>query len=299
LYGDEDFLDGDGKRKDPWYKPAWSPDTYLSGFYLGSVIAVRKGVWDRGIQNLPEWKEKEKQGEVIKDEKNGCTITCIPFEKSEEIKAILLSILEGVGGFEKNCHTICRYGEILFHVHSKEVWQDYLETSTERQNKAKEKSLVSIIIPSKDNPEILKNCLDSLNELENVEILVVDNGSSPKNRNKIETLLVDHKYLYHPMPFNFSEMCNLGAREAKGKFYLFLNDDIEVYGANWLDKMKEKASENYVGAVGLKLYYPQSKKIQHAGITNLPVGPVHKLQFAEDDKNYYFHRNKVPGIVWL
>ena len=94
------------------------------------------------------------------------------------------------------------------------------------------------------------------------------------------------------MPFNFSHMCNMGAGLATGDYVLFLNDDIEAHGTTWLDKMKEKASQNYVGAVGLKLYYPQSQKIQHAGITNLPVGPVHKLQFAEDDKSYYFNRNK-------
>ena len=292
LYGDEDFLDKDGRRTEPWYKPAWSPDTYLSQFYLGSVIAIRKSVWDRGIQGDAGWLEKEKQAEVVKDEKNGCTITCISFERCEEIKEILLSIIEGIGGFEKNCHTICRYGEILFHVHDKAIWQDYLETSTERPNKTSNKSLVSIIIPSKDNPEILRKCLDSLKGLEDVEILVVDNGSSLENRSKIEALLEGHRYLYHPMDFNFSEMCNLGAREAKGSFYLFLNDDIEVFGTNWLSKMKEKAAQDYVGAVGLKLYYPKSKKIQHAGITNLPVGPVHKLQFAEDDKSYYFDRNR-------
>ena len=38
-----------------------------------------------------------------------------------------------------------------------------------------------------------------------------------------------------------------------------------------------------MGSVGLKLYYPDSVKIQHDGIVNLPVGPVHKLQFMEDD----------------
>lgn len=292
LYGDEDLLDKDGRRMEPWYKPAWSPDTYLSQFYLGSVIAIRKSVWDRGIQGKQEWLEREKQAEVIADEKNGCTITRILFERCEEIKEILLSILEGVGGYEKNCHTICRYGEILFHAHSKEVWQDYLGTSTERQYKTKDNGLISVIIPSKDNPEVLKKCLDSLTGLENIEILVVDNGSSPENRKQIEKMTENHKYLYHPMEFNFSEMCNLGAREAKGKFYLFLNDDIETCGTNWLDKMKEKAAQDYVGAVGLKLYYPQSEKIQHVGITNLPVGPVHKLQFAEDNRSYYFDRNK-------
>lgn len=87
-------------------------------------------------------------------------------------------------------------------------------------------------------------------------------------------------------------MCNRGAELAEGKFLLFLNDDIEVCGNDWLDKMVIRAMQPYVGSVGLKLYYPDSVKIQHDGIVNLPVGPVHKLQFMEDDKSYYFGRNR-------
>lgn len=56
--------------------------------------------------------------------------------------------------------------------------------------------------------------------------------------------------------------------------------------------MVSRALQPYVGSVGLKLYYPDSVKIQHDGIVNLPVGPVHKLQFMEDDRSYYFGRNR-------
>lgn len=290
LYGDEDFLDSDARRKDPWYKPDWSPDTYLSQFYFGSVIAIRKNVWDRAVQEYPDWKKK--QGTQIQEERNGCNITCIFFKKAEEIKNLVLYIVEGVGGFERNCHTICRCAQILFHVTDRQVWQDYLDTASKRKKEVPAEGLVSVIIPSKDNPQILKKCLDSLKGLSDIEWIVVDNGSSEENRETIKEVIGDGKYLYHPMPFNFSEMCNLGAREAKGRYLLFLNDDIEAKDSAWLDKMKEKAAQGYVGAVGMKLYYPQSQKIQHAGITNLPVGPVHKLQFSEDDKSYYFDRNK-------
>lgn len=292
LYGDEDFLDRDAKRKEPWYKPDWSPDTYLSQFYLGSVIAVRKSVWDRGVQQYPEWKEKEKQAEIVQEIRNGCNITCIRFEKAAEIRDLVFYLLDGVGGFEKNCYTICRCAQILFHVTDRQVWQDYLETPSQQKPKSVTEGMVSVVIPSKDNPQILKKCLDSLKGLADIEVIVVDNGSNEENRQRIAEMVGAGKYLYHPMPFNFSEMCNLGAREAKGRYLLFLNDDIEAHGTVWLDKMKEKAACTYVGAVGLKLYYPGSQKIQHAGITNLPVGPVHKLQFAEDDKSYYFDRNR-------
>ena len=39
-------------------------------------------------------------------------------------------------------------------------------------------------------------------------------------------------------------------------------------------------------------FTPDTDKIQHAGITNLPMGPVHKLQFLRDNKCYYDNRNR-------
>jgi len=43
LYGDEDALDVTGKHRcSPFFKPEWSPDTWLSSFYLGSVVALRR-----------------------------------------------------------------------------------------------------------------------------------------------------------------------------------------------------------------------------------------------------------------
>ncbi len=162
---------------------------------------------------------------------------------------------------------------------------------------------VSVIIPSKDNPEVLEKCLFSLTGQPErstpIEILLVDNGSNEENKKKTENLVAQMRdrgtkirYLYEPMEFNFSGMCNLGAEAAEGKFLLFLNDDIELCGSEWLDKMVVKAMLPYVGCVGLKLYYPGSVKIQHDGIVNLPVGPVHKLQFMDDDRSYYFGRNR-------
>lgn len=47
---------------------------------------------------------------------------------------------------------------------------------------------VSVIIPSKDNPEVLEKCLRSLTRRSEgrlpVEILLVDNGSSAENKQK-------------------------------------------------------------------------------------------------------------------
>ena len=115
---------------------------------------------------------------------------------------------------------------------------------------------------------------------------------------EIRTAGTPIRYVYEPAEFKFSTMCNRGAELADGKLLLFLNDDIELCENDWLDKMVSRALQPYVGSVGLKLYYPDSVKIQHDGIVNLPVGPVHKLQFMEDDRSYYLDGTVLHRIVW-
>ena len=165
--------------------------------------------------------------------------------------------------------------------------------------------LVSVIIPSKDNVEMLSMCLLGIvknTEYQNYEIIIVDNGSKEENRTEIENIVVNYrtaenreiKYLYQPMQFNFSKMCNIGAAEAKGDFLLFLNDDVEVSATikqnpyfttqtgQWLSILLGQAQVSYTGAVSCKLYYPEGLQIQHSGVVNLPIGPAHCLYGGSD-----------------
>lgn len=127
---------------------------------------------------------------------------------------------------------------------------------------------------------------------------MVDNGSNDYNRAKAELLVKAHnelgsaRYHYEPMDFNFSRMCNIGASMADGDFLLFLNDDIEIRKSGWLERMTDKVRLPYVGAVGMKLLYPNSDIIQHAGVMNVRVGPYHKLQYCHNDEEHYFGFNK-------
>ena len=56
--------------------------------------------------------------------------------------------------------------------------------------------------------------------------------------------------------------------------------------------MSEKAKLPYVGAVGMKLLYPSSNIIQHAGIVSVEGGVVYKLQYCRNEESYYFDFNK-------
>ena len=163
----------------------------------------------------------------------------------------------------------------------------------EALRKASESPGVSVIIPSKDNPVILENCINALKKLHaDLEIIVVDNGSREENRQRIQEMTRGLKYIYQPMEFNFSFMCNTGAENAKKDLLLFLNDDIVVCEDDWLQTMSHMAVRPFTGAVGMKLYYPDSRLIQHAGVVNLPIGPDHKLLRFSDEPDYYFRWNR-------
>ena len=272
VYGDEDVETMPGQYENPWLKPCWSPDTYLWKDYLGEAVAVRKSFYEKA-------EEKSRDG-----------------------------LLKAAGGFAKGCQSIAHMNGILFH--RKTDWFTGETNSSMTREKtaggqtdcrdAKKQGMpyISVIIPSKDNAVVLKKCLDTLKKTAadiSYEVLLVDNGSGEAVKKKIEEMTADAPdilYIYEPMEFNFSKMCNLGAERAEGSLLLFLNDDIEATHTGWLSDMAKLAERPHVGAVGCKLLYPDTDKIQHAGITNLPMGPVHKLQFLRDNKCYYDNRNR-------
>lgn len=288
-YGDEDILDPvDGRRCNPWFKPEWSPDTFCSYFYWGSAVAVRRE-WMEGILSLVD-------REVLRIARSEGA------KKISDLYRLARELTRIAGGFERSCRTIGHIPQILFHCREEGQQEAFRQFGcpdgrTELQRVSSDVK-VSIIIPSKDNPALLEQCIQSVLRTqgqEAYELIVVDNGSSEENRLRSECFLrslpVKSTYLYRPMPFHFSRMCNLGAQIAVGENLLFLNDDIEMGCPGWMEEMSLKASLPYVGAVGMKLYYPQGRLIQHDGITNLPGGPVHKLQFAPDDQCYDHGRN--------
>ena len=167
--------------------------------------------------------------------------------------------------------------------------------------------VVSVVIPSKDHYDVLQTCISSFLEKteypeKKVEFIVVDNGSDEVNRSRTEVLLAQIRehplvcrtaYVYEKAPFNFSAMCNAGAKAAQGELLLLLNDDIEILVYDWLKLLVGQTFLPGTGAVGAKLWYPACEKIQHAGITNLAIGPSHKLITFPEDRLYYYGHGAV------
>lgn len=284
IYGDEDVR----RTHSPWYKPEWSPDTYDTTFYFGSLVAVREELFHETCQ-------------VYKRCHEDCFIRLFRSQKrrgwnlyevldAERYMNWMSMCVNLAGGYEKNSTSIQHLSHMVFHAEDKSEQLKFLKKARQRQipYPIPKDALLSVVIPSKDNPELLKKCMDSCRGI-NLEFIVVDNGSNDENREKIKNLLREYPatYIYESQEFNFSKMCNTGAKAARGQYLLFLNDDVELVQPETLEKMLGMANRHYTGAVGLKLLYPGTRRIQHVGITNLPMGPVHKMQFKEDTNQYY------------
>lgn len=292
VYGDEDIAACDdddsrsygevkkGARSNPYFKPKWSPNAFLHRFYFCNIVAVKRAAF-RDVDF----------SEGFKNTQTG-------------VRYLYHTILRYVTMSESNMlGSVSHVSEILLHA------SDYdncnvTDPSAQRFAKPlKNNSLsktVTVVIPSKDNPDLLRQCIASVYNVKHpgidVDIVVVDNGSNAKNREKIEKITVDYPFTYEYVKseFNFSHMCNIGASLANGDFLLFLNDDVIITEPNTINAMLSEAEYKFTGAVGAKLLYPSSTTIQHAGVINNRIGPVHKLQFMDDSVSHYHGFNRFP-----
>lgn len=300
IYSDEDKVDDDGlNRQSPFFKPDWSPDTLMSYMYTSHLGVYRA--------------ELIKELGGCRSEFDGCQDYDLTLRFTEQS--------DRVGHIPKVLyHWRQRAESTASHPEAKEYVKDATrkckEEALSRRGLKGElewisdiyqyrvrympsgDSLVSVIIPSKDNPGILRQCIGSFvekTEYKKVEFVVVDNGSNDENRAEYEKLSEEFgfKYIYEKKDFNFSYMCNLGADKAAGDYLLFLNDDIEIISGEWLDRMLGQAELPHVGAVGAKLLYPDTTLIQHAGVINIESGPVHEFAKMDDEDSYYFNRNRL------
>ncbi len=268
IYSDEDLLGSDGVRDGLTFKPDFAPDELMSHNYFGGFVVVSRKAYEEA-GGLVESEARDPYYDLwlrISEKANVCHIDKILFHRTSEFE-----------GFTADPAAVKRALERRGIKGSVSVKENRCIVDHETD------AFVSVIIPSKDNPECLTDCLASLDEVteyRNYEIVLVDNGSNDENRKKYEELSTKYsaKYIYEKKEFNFSYMCNLGAKNAKGDVFVFLNDDIKITEPKWLGSMAGQAKLEYAGAVGCLLMYPTDNMIQHAGTKDCVDGPNHIYQ---------------------
>jgi GT2 family glycosyltransferase/glycosyltransferase involved in cell wall biosynthesis/SAM-dependent methyltransferase len=125
---------------------------------------------------------------------------------------------------------------------------------------------VSIVIPVHGQLEDTLHCLHAVARhwpRAAAEVLVVDDAS-PDGTLEALAGVPGLRLLHHAANEGFIRSCNFGAREARGQYLVFLNNDTEVQ-AGWCDELL-RAFEDVprAGVVGAKLLYPDGR-LQEAG----------------------------------
>jgi glycosyltransferase involved in cell wall biosynthesis len=283
IYSDEDRVDENGRRHDPYFKTDWNPE-----LFLGHNIVSHLGVYRRSLV--------EKIGGLR-----------LGLEGSQDYDLALRV------SRETSPDRIRHIPAILYHWRSSTMKSSFSESQLQRCVDAARRAkadhlramgddsivephpflpqwervrrmvpspapLVSLIVPTRNRADLLRPCLDGLmrrTTYPNLEIIVIDHDSDePETRELLREVALDPRVRVMPYrgAFNYSDMNNKAVAIAQGELIGLINNDIDVIDPDWLNEMAALASRPENGVVGAKLLYPDGS-VQHAGVV-LGVGGV-------------------------
>ena len=291
IYSDEDKLEPDGSRSEPFFKPDWSPEYLQSCMYTGHLTFYRRSLVERVGGFRAGFEGSQDHDLMLRASEHTNAIHHIPkilyhWRKAEGSAA---------GTSDAKPYAFAAAKRALADFGAKrrpgaEVVEGAWKGQFRVRYPVKEDEKISVIIPTRDKLPVLRACLNSIagkTSYRNYEILIVNNNSR-----EAETLQylesAPHRVLQFSEEFNFSRINNFAVRHASGKYLLFLNNDTEVISPEWMTSMLEWAQQPEIGAVGAKLIYP-NQTIQHVGVV-LGLGGVagHPLTGEPKDTARYF-----------
>ena len=293
IYADQDCLSPNSySLTEPWFKPDWNPDLFLSRNYFGSLILCRLSL----VKKVKKFNSKYNSQYIY------------------DLLLRLTEITENIVHIPKILSHSDPQSDLNFSLAAAEKTQAITQALQRRKEPGKvicnpdfpeittiryqitELALVSIIILTRNLGKMLNQCLESIFQLTtypNFEVIVVDNGSDEAaTREILETWLQKQpeklRIIQLDVPFNYSLLNNQAVAQSRGKYLLFLNNDTKVISSDWIEAMVEQAQRKSIGAVGALLLYADDT-VQHAGIilgvTGI-AGHSHR-HFSVQDSGYY------------
>jgi glycosyltransferase involved in cell wall biosynthesis len=274
LYSDEDKIDKDGDRSQPYFKCDWNRELFYSqnmishlGVYHADLVKMVGG-FREGLEGSQDYDLALRCIELI----DNAQIKHIPrvlyhwrvHRKSTALSSGIkpYAMLAGERALNEHFH------QYNIQAAAKQIGYGYRVVYTLPDNPP----LVSVIIHTRNGLHLLRKCIQSIRKLTtypNYEILVVDNGSDDAETlayfNKANVAEQGFRIIRIEESVNVSALNNKAVKEAKGEFLAFVNNDIKVISSDWLHEMIGLAMQEGIGAVGAKLFYPDDT-IQHAGI---------------------------------
>lgn len=273
VYSDEDKMDVDGRVHGPVYKPDFSPDylssnNYFCHFTVASRALIEEvGGLHYGYDGAQDFDLALRMSERARAIRHVAKVLyhwrMIPNSTASDASA---KPYTWEAGRRALTDALARRG-IAGHVDL----GPYPNTYHVRRDVAGE-PLVSIIVPFRDEPEMLRACVESVlgrSTWRRFELLLVDNQSSrPETAALLEQLAARDprvRVLRWDQPFNYSALHNDIAAQAEGDYLLLLNNDTEVITPGWIEALLEHAQRPEVAVAGCRLLYPDDL-VQHAGV---------------------------------
>lgn len=301
LFTDEDKIDENGVRSDPYFKSDWNPDLFFSQNCVCHLTVYKRellhevGGFRPGTEGAQDWDLTLRVSERLQPDQIGHVPKALyhwrtiagstalaPGEKSYAHLAALHSLQDY---FSRN--------GIQAQVREMPGYSGYFHIAYRVPEPA---PLVSLLIPTRDRLDLLRRCVGSILDkttYANYEIIVLDNDSSEKQTLEyFDEITADERVrvVRWPHAFNYSAINNFGAAQARGEIIGLLNNDVEVISPDWLTEMAGHALRPEVGVVGAMLYYPNDT-IQHAGVV-LGIGGVAGHAYVGAVRGYPGHKHR-------
>jgi len=274
LYSDEDKIDEQGHRYEPYFKPRFDLDLLLGqncvshlGVYRTALMR-EVGGFRKGLEGSQDW---------------DLALRCVERCGADSVIHVPY-VLYHWRSIEGSTALAVSAKSYVVEAGRRAVAEHLLRTGVQAEvavlaggHLAVRRPLpalppkVSIIVPTRDRVDLLQQCVESVlgrSTYPNFELLIVDNNSEESaTLAYFEAIVADPRVtlLRYPHPFNYSALNNFAARHATGEVLCLLNNDIEVISPGWLDEMVAQALRPGIGAVGAMLYYPDDT-IQHGGV---------------------------------
>ncbi|KQP94602.1 hypothetical protein ASF57_21475 [Methylobacterium sp. Leaf117] len=254
-YADHDQCDRAGTRSHPVFKPVMSPEFMRQTPYAGSVISLRV------TSQMPELLLRSLLRTGSLDQPGADLLLDADARQVVHVPLILSHVLTAPPRSPEPFYEPIRQGA--------PVQSDPPSVNLEPASVPR----VGIVIPTRDQVDLLKECIDSILAKTDYpkaafDIVIVDNSSVEAETISYLTKLSAERtatIVPAPGPFNFAKICNTGAAAIACDILIFLNNDMSIIRGDWIRQLVSLAALPDVGVVGAKLLYPDGT-IQHGGV---------------------------------
>ncbi len=275
VYSDQDIIDQDDNHMEPFHKPDWSYDLLLSQMYIGHLLGIRKSVLKKAGGFRSEFNGSQDYDMMLRLTEQTTRIEhiakilyhwrALPSSTASNPDSKPYAQTAGLAAIQSHLDRV--YGKGTAKVQETDSLFVY-----DVRFPLKEKPLVSIIMPTKDHADYLRNAIDSIERsttYPNYEILILNNNSQEKQTEQyfeeVRQTYANVRVIDALFEFNWSKLNNFGIRHAKGDVFIFMNNDMDVISPDWMERLAEQAMRKEIGAAGGLLLY-EDGTIQHAGV---------------------------------